>query len=171
MKKRIISVALCVCLLAVAAMGTIAYFTDTAEDITNTFTIGNVEINLFESYVARANSAKHAANVPEDMYPERVPGQEYTDDDIKAGAAKYEDYLRIMSPIVPGEQINKMAYVENTGANDAYVRVRVLIPAAMEDYLGWTECTTAINQGEWFRPEGTAALAPDLYNGLTAIIV
>ena len=30
----------------------------------------------------------------------------------------------------------------------------VLIPSAMEAYLGWTECTQARVQGEWSRPEG-----------------
>lgn len=155
MKKKIMAMCLVIAMAATAVIGgTLAYFTDTTDDVVNTFTVGNVEIELFESYVARANSEKHAANVPEGMYPERVPGQEYTDEQIKEGSEKYAEYLEIMSPIVPGEQINKMAYVENTGLNDAYVRVRVLIPHDMEQYLGWTECTTARVQGEWSRPAG-----------------
>ena len=155
MKKKIMAMCLVIAMAATAVIGgTLAYFTDTTEDVVNTFTVGNVEIELFESYVARANSEKHAANVPEDMYPERVPGQEYTDEQIKEGSENYAKYLEIMSPIVPGEQINKMAYVENIGENDAYVRVRVLIPHDMESYLGWTECTTARVQGEWSRPAG-----------------
>jgi len=48
MKKRILAIALVVCLLATALVsGTLAYFTDT-DDATNTFTVGNVSIDLTE---------------------------------------------------------------------------------------------------------------------------
>ena len=43
MKKKIVSLALVVALIAIAAMGTLAYFTDT-DDATNTFTTGDVAI-------------------------------------------------------------------------------------------------------------------------------
>ena len=44
MKKKIVSLALVVALIAIAAMGTLAYFTDT-DDATNTFTTGDVAID------------------------------------------------------------------------------------------------------------------------------
>ncbi|MBE5781539.1 MAG: hypothetical protein E7328_06965, partial [Clostridiales bacterium] len=47
MKKKILSIALVLCLLAVAVIGTLAYFTDT-ENETNVMTIGNVDITLHE---------------------------------------------------------------------------------------------------------------------------
>jgi len=48
MKKKIIALALVLCLAAVAVVGgTLAYFTDVA-DATNTFTVGNVDIELTE---------------------------------------------------------------------------------------------------------------------------
>ena len=47
-KKRIVSVALAVCLLAIAAVGSLAYFTDKTETKENTFTVGNVKIELTE---------------------------------------------------------------------------------------------------------------------------
>lgn len=49
MKKKIISVALVICLIAVAAVGTLAYFTDT-DNATNTFTTGKVDITLNETF-------------------------------------------------------------------------------------------------------------------------
>lgn len=49
MKKKIISVALVICLIAVAAVGTLAYFTDT-DNATNTFTTGKVDITLNEQF-------------------------------------------------------------------------------------------------------------------------
>ena len=47
-KKKILALCLIVCLLATAAVGgTLAYFTDT-DAATNTFTVGNVDIDLTE---------------------------------------------------------------------------------------------------------------------------
>ena len=48
MKKKLTAVALIVCMLAIMLVGaTLAYFTDT-DDAVNTFTTGNVEIDLTE---------------------------------------------------------------------------------------------------------------------------
>lgn len=47
MKKKIVSLALVMALVAIVAGGTLAYFTDTAK-VTNTMTIGNVEIAIDE---------------------------------------------------------------------------------------------------------------------------
>lgn len=50
MKKKILSLTLVVCLLAIAVVGgTLAYFTDTDNE-TNTFTVGNVKIDLIEVF-------------------------------------------------------------------------------------------------------------------------
>ena len=49
MKKKVTALCLCVALLAVAVVGaSLAYFTDT-KSATNTFTVGNVKIDLIES--------------------------------------------------------------------------------------------------------------------------
>ena len=51
MKKKIIALALCICLLAVAIVGgTMAYFTDN-EAQSNTFTSGQVGLSLNEAIV------------------------------------------------------------------------------------------------------------------------
>ena len=56
MKKKITALCLCVALLAVAVVGaSLAYFTDT-KSATNTFTVGNVKINLIESRYHRQGS-------------------------------------------------------------------------------------------------------------------
>lgn len=49
MKKKIISICLVVCLLAVAVAGTFAYFTDT-DEAENVFTLGNVDIEIDENF-------------------------------------------------------------------------------------------------------------------------
>lgn len=49
MKKKILALSLCVVMAAIAIVGgTLAYFTDT-DKATNTFTVGNIDINLTES--------------------------------------------------------------------------------------------------------------------------
>lgn len=47
MKKKIVTVCLVIALVAIAAMGTLAYFTGD-DSATNTFTVGNVKIDLTE---------------------------------------------------------------------------------------------------------------------------
>ena len=56
MKKKVTALCLCVALLAVAVVGaSLAYFTDT-KSATNTFTVGNVKIDLIESRYHRQGS-------------------------------------------------------------------------------------------------------------------
>ena len=51
MKKRIISLCMVVCLLAVAIVGgTMAYFSDETDPMTNVLTVGDAEISLSEDY-------------------------------------------------------------------------------------------------------------------------
>lgn len=92
MKKKILALCLVICLAAVALIGgTLAYFTDTDYQ-TNEFTVGDVEVDLWEVFDAEA---------AEDM--------------------------------VPGRKVNKDVFVENIGTNDAYVRIHMAIPTALDD--------------------------------------
>ena len=49
-KKKVLALALAVCLVAVVSFSTLAYFTDT-DTVTNTFTIGSIEIDTREDFV------------------------------------------------------------------------------------------------------------------------
>ena len=60
--------------------------------------------------------------------------------------------------MVPGKKIAKSPYVINTGANDAYIRIRVMIPsAANNDYVNVHDggvitnvwCSTSMLSGEF----------------------
>ena len=52
MKKKILALSLCVAMLAIAIVGgTLAYFTDTTDEVENTFTMGKVKIDLDETKV------------------------------------------------------------------------------------------------------------------------
>ena len=85
----------------------------------------------------------------------------YTDDQIEANAATYTcDGVEL----APGQSYHKMPYVKNVGNNDAYIRIRVMIPSdANRDYWqarsgGVIEsqfCTTAITSGEFMHGKRT----------------
>lgn len=178
MKKKIVALCLCVALAVVAIGGaTLAYFTDT-KTATNTFTVGNVEIQLLESQYHRVNAGRGnavgeteplmggylwAADVNMQGTPENTPnyvtsdevwnGQYFSDAQIEADAATYKDgyFAEHSQKMMPGSNVRKNPYVKNTGSNDAYIRIRTLIPVSLFDVIDngpsyWT--TTAMNEGQ-----------------------
>ena len=171
MKKKITAICLCVALLAIAIVGaTLAYFTDT-KSATNTFTVGNVKINLIESRYHRAgNDNAGDTSVPDPTT--KAAGMEFvpdgwtvfTDDEIKADAANYSKYIgKRGENMVPGRNVVKCPYVVNEGANDAYVRIRVMIPsAANNDFVAVKDggvitnqwCSTSFINGEFIDGKG-----------------
>ena len=175
MKKKITALCLCVALLAVAVVGaSLAYFTDT-KSATNTFTVGNVKIDLIESKFHReGNDNSGDATIPDPTHKVVTEdGMKYvatghtmfTDAEIKADAETYAtDYLAVKGQnMVPGRGVAKCPYVVNTGANDAYIRIRVMIPsAANNDFVAVKDggvitnqwCTTAIKNGEFIDGKG-----------------
>ena len=128
MKKKVLILTLCIALLAVAAVGgTLAYFTDT-EEVTNTFTVGNVKIELLESQLLRAEGI--------------------TDEAIAADAEGYAAYLaQAGKNILPGISVKKAPYIRNTGSNNAYVRLRMLIPVELVDIVTCVYTSEAVADG------------------------
>ena len=157
-KKTILVAAIAVMLVAALVVGgTLAYFTD-KDDATNTFTVGNVKIDLLESQYHRVNAGRGnaagqteplkggylwAADVNMQGTPENTPnyvtsgetwsGQYFSDAQIEADAETYKNgyFAEHSQSMVPGSNVRKCPYVKNIGANDAYVRVRVLIPVSL----------------------------------------
>ena len=171
MKKKITAICLCVALLAIAIVGaTLAYFTDT-KAATNTFTVGNVKIDLIESRFHReGNDNSGDTSIPDPT--QTASGMKYvtdghkafTDDEIKADAANYSKYIgKRGENMVPGRNVVKCPYVVNEGANDAYVRIRVMIPsAANNDFVAVNKggvitnqwCSTSFINGEFIDGKG-----------------
>lgn len=142
MKKKLTAIFLCVALVAIAVVGaSLAYFTDT-KSAKNTFTVGNVKIQLLESSLHRENAgvANDKTSDSELWSDVDMKGSNntskykagdsfYTDDQIKADAAQYKcENVKLN----PGQSYHKMPYVVNTGANDAYIRIRVMFPANLD---------------------------------------
>ena len=167
MKKKLTAIFLCVALAAIAIVGaSLAYFTDT-DEATNTFTVGNVKIDLIESrYHRQGSGGTGDTSIPAPS--QTASGMKYvkdgvkafTDDEIKKDAETYKtDYLDVKGQnMVPGRRVAKSPYVINTGANDAYIRIRVMIPsAANNDYVNVHDggvitnvwCSTSMLSGEF----------------------
>lgn len=113
MKKKITAIALIVALLAVAVIGgTLAYFTDTTEEVTNTFTMSDkdgVVVTLDEAPV----------EYDEDTHVwEIVDGDRVIEND-------YEN-------VYPGAELPKDPTMHNEGEYDAYVRMDVTVTKAAE---------------------------------------
>ena len=164
MKKKLTAIFLCVALVAIAVVGaSLAYFTDT-KSVTNTFTVGNVKIDLIESKFHReGNDNSGDTSIPDPTHKVTADdGMKYvttghtmfTDAEIKADAAKYSDYIGERGEnMVPGRNFAKCPYVVNTGANDAYVRIRVMIPHDVDvdngGIINAMFCSTATSSGEF----------------------
>ena len=117
MKKKIVSLALAVCLIAIAAVGTLAYFTDKDAE-TNTFTAGGVKIDLIEQQVNEAGDALEAFEQEQVLMP--IVGSAQGEKD-NFGQPVAENY------------IDKMVTIKNTGKSAAYVRAYFAIPADLDD--------------------------------------
>ncbi len=99
MKKKITALCLCVALLAIAIVGaSLAYFTDT-DNAKNTFTVGNVKIDLIE--------------------------QKKTDEGLKDFT---QDKTLVPGKSNDGNAVSKIVTVKNTGDSDAWVWVELRIP-------------------------------------------
>ena len=159
MKKKLTAIFLCVALVAIAIVGaSLAYFTDT-KSATNTFTVGNVKIDLIESQFHReGNDNSGDTTIPDPTHKVTADdGMKYvatghtmfTDDQIKEDAKTYAtDYLAVKGQnMVPSRNVAKCPYVINTGANDAYIRIRVMIPSAANgDYVDVKDGGVITNQ-------------------------
>ena len=111
-KKKVLVVALAISLIALAVGGTLAWFTDN-ESVTNTFVIGEIDIVQHE--------------------------EEYNDE---TGALQTFTQQQVLLPVVnttnvaeDANYVEKLVSVENIGANDAYVRTFIAVPATLKDIV------------------------------------
>lgn len=89
MKRKLWSVALILCLVALLSAGSLAYFTTTGT-ADNVITAGNLRARLVE---------------------QTADGQPFPADGL--------------SGIMPGQVVDKVVFVENTGDHPAYIRIRL----------------------------------------------
>lgn len=152
MKKKILTLCLVVALAATAVIGSsLAYFTDTDAQ-KNTFTAGNVAIDLWEDF------GDNDAEGIEKLLPATGSAQAGT---LKNG-------------------IEKEVYVTNEGSEDAYVRVHIAIPAILDDgdpnfnasanTLHWNFQNYGNGEWNWTKTAGSAGYAANDWNYYTITI-
>lgn len=106
-KKKILSLALVVALIAIMVTGSLAYFT-ADDEVTNTFTVGSVKIEIYEN--------DKATDEPVVEFDPLTPV-------VNTNPSEDESYQ------------DKVVEVKNTGANAAYIRVHIAVPTALIGYL------------------------------------
>ena len=120
-KKTILVAAIAVMLVAALVVGgTLAYFTD-KDNATNTFTVGNVKINLIEQQrkqdaAGNKTTELEAFKSGQSLYP------------IVGSAQGEKDALGMPTA---KNYVDKIINVQNTGKSSAYVRVYVAVPTAL----------------------------------------
>ena len=166
-KKKILVLALTIAMVAILAVGgSLAYLTDT-KSAKNTFTVGNVKIELLESSLHRENAGYANDTTANQLDPQNA--ELWSDVDklgtgntskYKAGDTFYTDkqiekdaktYKCENVKLNPGQSYHKMPYVKNTGKNDAYIRIRVMIPADLDTSIlnSSMYTTTCLNKKEF----------------------
>ena len=147
MKKKITAIFLCVALAVVAIGGaTLAYFTDT-DEANNTFTAGGVKIALIEQQRNADGTALEAFENDKVLMPivGSAQGEQEIVDGVKLPTA--ENY------------VDKIMTIKNTGVSDAYVRIFVAVPTALQngqtpnapryDVLHWNFNGDSCAEGQW----------------------
>ena len=122
-KKSILMAAIAVMLVAVLVVGgTLAYFTDT-KSADNTFTVGNVKINLIEQQRkldAAGNKTTDLEGFQQNQHLYPIVGSAQGEKDA-LGMPTAKNY------------VDKMVTITNTGSEKAYIRAYFAIPSALDD--------------------------------------
>ena len=87
MKKKLMTVLALVLVIAMSVAGTIAFLTDTTDPITNTFTVGKVDITLTETF----NTDTNGDQKNDAWQAQLIPGTTYAKDPVVTVTADSED--------------------------------------------------------------------------------
>ncbi|MBQ3529428.1 MAG: hypothetical protein IJA47_02925 [Oscillospiraceae bacterium] len=121
-KKKVVALALAVCLIAILSMGSLAWFT--AEDeVTNNFLVGDS---------TTAPDKVFGIDLVEKVDPDRDGNSDLIGEGVgNDSGAKYET-------ILPGEILPKAPYLVNTGIHPQFVRAIVTVTPAsvLKDAMG-----------------------------------
>lgn len=164
MKKKIMAMCLVIAMAATAVIGgTLAYFTDT-DEATNTFTLGDVKIQL---------------NEQQRIDKEKLYDEENLED--------FEDQIQLLPLVDTNDKyhdpnyIDKIVTVTNTGKTPAYIRTIYAIPVAdnydeqddqTNNWLHWNVYSASDDQDAtdgWFWGTKTTGEYPDDVNDWNSI--
>lgn len=145
MKKKIVSICLVLAILAVAATGTLAYFTD-YDGAENTFVFGNISIQQLEKERIEQSDANTADTNITDFTQDKELFPVVGD---PAWAPDYQNfptggYSKLFTDAM-GNVEDKFVFVENNGANSVYFRTLVAIEQGALDYTTWDDVVVGTN--------------------------
>ena len=135
-----------VLVIAMSVAGTIAFLTDTTDPITNTFTVGKVDITLTETF----NTDTDGNGTKDAWQAQLIPGTTYTKDPVVTVTANSEDCWLFVKFEENGNPSTYLTYTSN------------LTPAN-----GWTQGDdTDIPSNVWYRSVA-AATTDQVFSVLT----
>ena len=139
-KKKIVAGLIAVVMLLGAVIGTtLAWFTDSDDTVTNTFTVGNVEIVLYERSDATTGFVDSKANADTINTAYQNYLNELFDAEGENGAQNF----------VPGYTVTKNAYVSNIGTVDSWVGATYSIPTALVTNGEYKGIDVVVNTTDW----------------------
>ena len=112
-KKKIISLCLVVCLLATAIGGTLAYFTDTDSE-KNTFTVGNVDIEVSET------NKIDGVDVTGNAFADVMPGSDITKTAVVTNNSSEDAYVRVVVRINNELALNTLLDIKKDDGSAKY---------------------------------------------------
>lgn len=132
MKKKVIALTLCLALIAVGMLGsTLAYFKAADKEI-NTFTLGNVKIDLIEQQRSASGSELEEFENGKPLFP-------------IVGSTESPDRFGLPDRGEAKNYVDKIVTVTNTGKSKAWIRCYIAIPCVFLDVLG----RPALNALHW----------------------
>lgn len=140
-KKKALLTVLCAASLVVGSVfGTYAYLTDTTDEVKNTFTIGNVDITLTETWNADDPNDEDTDN--DHWSALLMPGKEYAKDPVVTVTADSEDcYLFV-----------KFEEKYNTFLDGNETKKVIVFESNLTSANGWTQGDgTNIPNNVWYR--------------------
>lgn len=124
-KKKVLAIALAVCLLAIMSFSTLAWFNASAE-VTNKFQVAtSTDDTVFDIIVEEKET-------PDDG------SDEWDTDDWDDDGITYDK-------IAPGDELGKNVRITNTGAYDQWVRVKVTVT----NYTAWQQIIAKANASDF----------------------
>ena len=146
MKKRTVALLLALVLVLGAAVGgTVAWLVSTPDAVTNTFTVGNVQINLDEAPVDAEGKATSGARVIKNNYL-LLPGSEYDKDPT-------------VHVVADSEACYVFVKVENALNTQVTFDNGKTLAAAIEAH-GWTKLSSETNV--WYKTVSKSTSQQDL---------
>ena len=119
MKKRTLALILALVLVFGAAVGgTIAYLTDTTGPVTNTFTVGKVDITLTETF----NTDTDSDQEKDAWKAQLIPGTTYAKDPVVTVTGNSEDCWLFVKFEQNGDPATYLTYTSNLTAENDWTR-------------------------------------------------